>query len=193
MVQLPASRWSCITILWASLASFAAITLCVASQVFIVVVVVVVVYFVMDSVQKLLDTACVLIEWDFSHSLIQLCVLQETINTLLEEMAAVPCSTADGAWEGAKEADLAEKSSGDIAWFQSWSYHVGRQSFEKLIALTIFCTYNVRHSSVFIILSQISVPTHLMPVSVCHFKLTGISCKNILACITQFTRTFDWI
>jgi hypothetical protein len=36
--------------------SFAAITVCVASRVFIVVVVVVVVYFVIDSVQKLLDT-----------------------------------------------------------------------------------------------------------------------------------------
>jgi uncharacterized protein HemY len=36
--------------------SFAAITLCVASQHAFVVVVVVVVYFVMDSVRKLLDT-----------------------------------------------------------------------------------------------------------------------------------------
>jgi hypothetical protein len=37
--------------------SFAAITLCVASErVFVVVVVVVVVYFVIDSVRKLLDT-----------------------------------------------------------------------------------------------------------------------------------------
>jgi hypothetical protein len=36
--------------------SFAAITLCVASQRVLIVVVVVVVYFVIDSVRKLLDT-----------------------------------------------------------------------------------------------------------------------------------------
>jgi hypothetical protein len=47
MVQLSGTRCSCIAILWASLVSFAAITLCVASQrVF---------YFVIDSVRKLLD------------------------------------------------------------------------------------------------------------------------------------------
>jgi hypothetical protein len=52
MVQLSAIRCSCITVLRASLASFAAITLCVASErVFIVVV-----DFVIDSVRKLLDT-----------------------------------------------------------------------------------------------------------------------------------------
>jgi hypothetical protein len=52
MVQLSATRCSCIAILWVSLVSFAAITLCVASQrVFIVVVV----YLVIDSVRKLLD------------------------------------------------------------------------------------------------------------------------------------------
>jgi hypothetical protein len=40
MVQLSATRWSCIATLWVSLESFATITLCVASQrVFIVVVV----------------------------------------------------------------------------------------------------------------------------------------------------------
>jgi hypothetical protein len=51
MVQLSATRCSCIAILWVSLLSFAAITLCVASQrVFVVV------YFVIDSVRKLLDT-----------------------------------------------------------------------------------------------------------------------------------------
>jgi hypothetical protein len=45
MVQLFATRCSCIAILWVSLVSFAAITLCVASQrVFIVIV-----YFVIDS------------------------------------------------------------------------------------------------------------------------------------------------
>jgi hypothetical protein len=53
MVQLSATRCSCIAILLVSLVSFAAITLCVASQrVFIVVSV----YFVIDSVRKLLDT-----------------------------------------------------------------------------------------------------------------------------------------
>jgi hypothetical protein len=52
MVPLSATRCSCIAILWVSLASFAAITLCVASQrVFIVVIV----YFVIDSVRKFLD------------------------------------------------------------------------------------------------------------------------------------------
>jgi hypothetical protein len=53
MVQLSATRCSCIAILWVSLVSFTAITLCVASQ--RVFVVVVVVYFVIDSVRKLLD------------------------------------------------------------------------------------------------------------------------------------------
>jgi hypothetical protein len=53
MVQFSATRCSCIAILWVSLLSFAAITLCVASQqVFIVVSV----YFVIDSVRKLLNT-----------------------------------------------------------------------------------------------------------------------------------------
>jgi hypothetical protein len=52
MVQLSITRRSCIAILWISLVSSAAITLCVASQrVFIVVI-----YFVMDSVRKLLNT-----------------------------------------------------------------------------------------------------------------------------------------
>jgi hypothetical protein len=51
MVQLSATRCSCIAILWVSLVSFATITLCVASQqVFIVM------YFVIDSVRKLHDT-----------------------------------------------------------------------------------------------------------------------------------------
>jgi hypothetical protein len=53
MVQLSATKCSCIAILCISLASFAAITICVASQrVFIVVSV----YFVIDSIRKLLDT-----------------------------------------------------------------------------------------------------------------------------------------
>jgi hypothetical protein len=52
MLQLSATRCSCIAILWVSLVSFAAIILCVDSQrVFIVVV-----YFVIDWVRKLLDT-----------------------------------------------------------------------------------------------------------------------------------------
>jgi hypothetical protein len=50
MVQLSATRCSCITILWVSIVNLDVITLCVASQrVFIVV------YFVIDSVRKLLD------------------------------------------------------------------------------------------------------------------------------------------
>jgi hypothetical protein len=52
MIELSATRCSCIAILWVSLVSFVAITLCVASQrVFIVV------DFVINSVRKLLDTA----------------------------------------------------------------------------------------------------------------------------------------
>jgi hypothetical protein len=55
MVQLSATRCSCIAILCVSIVSFTAITPCVVSKrVFIVVVVVV--YFVIDSVRKLLDT-----------------------------------------------------------------------------------------------------------------------------------------
>jgi hypothetical protein len=52
MVQLSAIRCSCIAILWASLVSFAALALYVASQrVFIVVV-----FFVIGLVRKFLDT-----------------------------------------------------------------------------------------------------------------------------------------
>jgi hypothetical protein len=51
VLELSATRCSCIDVLWASLVSFAAITLCVASQrVFIVV------YFFTDSVRTLLNT-----------------------------------------------------------------------------------------------------------------------------------------
>jgi hypothetical protein len=53
MVQLFATRCSCIAISWVSLATFTAITLCVTSQ---RVVPKVSVYFVIDSVRKLLDT-----------------------------------------------------------------------------------------------------------------------------------------
>jgi hypothetical protein len=53
MVQLFATRYSCIAVLWISPTSSATITLYVASQwVFIVVSI----YFVIDSVKKLLDT-----------------------------------------------------------------------------------------------------------------------------------------
>jgi hypothetical protein len=53
MVQLSATRCSCIAIMRVSIVSFAAITLCVVPQgVFIFVSV----YFVIDSVQKLLNT-----------------------------------------------------------------------------------------------------------------------------------------
>jgi hypothetical protein len=53
MVQLSATKCSCITILWVSLVNFAAITLYVASQrVFTVVSV----YFVINLIRKLLDT-----------------------------------------------------------------------------------------------------------------------------------------
>jgi hypothetical protein len=53
IVQLSATRCGCIIILCVSLVSFAAITLCVASQ---RVCIVAVVYFLIDSVQKPLDT-----------------------------------------------------------------------------------------------------------------------------------------
>jgi hypothetical protein len=53
VVELSATRCSFMAILWVSLGSFAAITLCVASQ---LVFIVIVVYFFNDSVRKLLDT-----------------------------------------------------------------------------------------------------------------------------------------
>jgi hypothetical protein len=52
MVHLSATICSCTAILWVSLVSFVAITLCVAFSVFIIVV-----YFVIDSVRKLSDTS----------------------------------------------------------------------------------------------------------------------------------------
>jgi hypothetical protein len=53
MIELSATRCSCTAILWVSLMSFDAITLCVASErVFIISV-----YFIIDSVRKLLDTS----------------------------------------------------------------------------------------------------------------------------------------
>lgn len=66
-------------------------------------------------------------------------------------MAAVAFSTAAGAWEGAKEADLEEKSSRNFAWFQACSYLVGRQWLHELIALnTIYmqqCVFSSAHYS----------------------------------------------
>jgi hypothetical protein len=53
IVQLPATRYSCTAILWVSLVSFTAITLCVASE---WVIPKVSVYFIIYSVRKLLDT-----------------------------------------------------------------------------------------------------------------------------------------
>jgi hypothetical protein len=53
MIQLSATRCSCIAILWVSLVSFVAITLCVPSQ---WVITKVSVDFFIDSVRKLLDT-----------------------------------------------------------------------------------------------------------------------------------------
>jgi hypothetical protein len=53
MVQLSVTRCSCIAILWVGLVSFAAITLCVASE---QVIPKVSLNFVIDSVRKLLDT-----------------------------------------------------------------------------------------------------------------------------------------
>jgi hypothetical protein len=53
IVELSATRCSCIYISWVSLVSFAAITLCVASQRMFIFIV----YFVIDSVRKLLDTS----------------------------------------------------------------------------------------------------------------------------------------
>jgi hypothetical protein len=56
MVQLSATRYNCIAILWVSLVSFVAITRVASQRVFIAVVLVLV-DFIMDSVRKLLDTA----------------------------------------------------------------------------------------------------------------------------------------
>jgi hypothetical protein len=69
MVQLSATRCSCIAILWVSLVSFASITLCVASErVFVVVF-----FFVIHSIRKLLDTPSYTsvggVKWESSRSL----------------------------------------------------------------------------------------------------------------------------
>jgi len=93
MVELSATSCSRIAILWVSLASFAAIILCVASQrVFIVVV-----YFVIGSIRKLLDTpsyvmACFYASVTlFSHLRCILCIFR--IIFCEEEL----CSVADWA------------------------------------------------------------------------------------------------
>jgi hypothetical protein len=67
MVQLSATKCSCIAILLVSLVSFAAIILRVASQRAIPKVSV---YFVIDSVRKLLDTPSyiLMLEWESQHS-----------------------------------------------------------------------------------------------------------------------------
>jgi hypothetical protein len=54
MAEFCSTRCSCISILWVSLVSFVAVTLCVASQ---LVVIVVSLHFVTGSVPELLDTA----------------------------------------------------------------------------------------------------------------------------------------
>jgi hypothetical protein len=65
MLQLSFTRCSCIAVLWVSLTSFGAITLCIASQrVFIVVSV----YFIIDSVRKLLDTTSCAWPWSWSNT-----------------------------------------------------------------------------------------------------------------------------
>jgi hypothetical protein len=67
MVLLSATRCSCIAVVWVSLVSFVAITLCVASQ---RVSVALSVYFVIDSVRELLVTP----SYTFSSRCIWLCV-----------------------------------------------------------------------------------------------------------------------
>jgi hypothetical protein len=68
MVQLSATKCSCIAILWVSVVSLAAINLCIASQRMFIVVSV---YFVIDSVRKLLDTSSYVMRlggaWIASH------------------------------------------------------------------------------------------------------------------------------
>jgi hypothetical protein len=71
MAQLSATRSNCITILWVSLVSFAAITLCVASErVFVVVVV----YFVIDSDRKLLDISSYTHTHTHTHTQTHTCI-----------------------------------------------------------------------------------------------------------------------
>jgi hypothetical protein len=60
MVQFPATRCSCIAILWVILTSFAVISLCVASQ-WVFIIIVVVIDFVIDSV-RIYSRICVTVE-----------------------------------------------------------------------------------------------------------------------------------
>jgi hypothetical protein len=68
MIQLSATRFSCIAIFWLSLASFAAITLCVASQRMFIVLV----YFVIDSGRKIWIEPRILLIFKFK---VQICLI----------------------------------------------------------------------------------------------------------------------
>jgi hypothetical protein len=95
MVQLFATRCSCIAILWVSPVSFAAITLCVASKrVFIVVV-----YFVIDSVRKLFDIPSTDVSTDNVRMSVRMresasvCICVGNMVILLNEMCILPTQT----------------------------------------------------------------------------------------------------
>jgi hypothetical protein len=109
MVQLSATRCSRIAILFASLVSFAAITLCVASQrVFIVVSV----YFVIDSVRKLLDT--------LSYVILKTCFqnirpatgiyndVRRPVGRVVAVYSCVPCPCPPRNWAPCQEGVLEE-------------------------------------------------------------------------------------
>jgi hypothetical protein len=84
MVQLSATRFSCIAILWVSLVSFAAVTLCVASQrVFVVVSVSI----VTDSVLKLVDTPSYAIWFSFMAN--EILVASQSQNTRCSSLSTV--------------------------------------------------------------------------------------------------------
>jgi hypothetical protein len=113
-----ATRCSCIAILWVSLVSFATITLCVASQqVFVVVVVVVVVvYFVIDSVQKLLDTP--LYCWSQYGALCWCCALLLQISPIRKLVQA--------------EWTLDPTQQPSLASRQPWTMSSGRYRYDRL-------------------------------------------------------------
>jgi hypothetical protein len=103
MVELSTTRCSCIAILWVSLVSFAAITLCFASQrVFIVV------YFVIDTVRKLLYTPCMYGYMEmcagirhrglFQSTMVSLSDWNETIWTQRTQTSAY-CSHSSHVWK----------------------------------------------------------------------------------------------
>jgi hypothetical protein len=95
MIQLSATMRSCVAILWVSLVSFAAITLCVASQ---QVIPKVSVYFFIGSVRKLLDTPSY-IRCVFTYSMVQDIILkadchptcQKISHLLIEPEGSLPC------------------------------------------------------------------------------------------------------